>query len=110
TSASVKLRCQTAPALAQPSSTFKVQRLKPKGYRVFRRNSLFWGSPFPVRTPPQRSRLMRVATVIGVLLLGGAATLSAQHAHQFEIGGFGTVCRFDPALLVDHPIGGVGGV
>src|SRR5205823_1739906 len=27
------------------------------GYRVFRQNSLFWGSPFPVRTPPHRSRL-----------------------------------------------------
>src|SRR2546422_6766745 len=31
---------------------------------------------------------MRVVTVIGVLLAGGAATLTAQHAHQLEFGGF----------------------
>jgi len=51
---------------------------------------------------------MRVATVMGVLLLGGAATLSAQHAHQFEIGGFGTFTRFDRAFLLDNQIGGGG--
>ena len=51
---------------------------------------------------------MRVATVIGVLLLGGAATLSAQHAHQFEIGGFGTFTRFDRAFLLDNQMGGGG--
>ena len=31
---------------------------------------------------------MRVVTVIAVLLVGGAATLEAQHHFQFEIGGF----------------------
>src|SRR5206468_10954205 len=30
----------------EPSSTFKVQRLKAKGYRVFRPKTLFWGAFF----------------------------------------------------------------
>src|SRR6266496_6820488 len=51
---------------------------------------------------------MRVATVMGVLLLGGAASLSAQHAHQFEIGGFASYTRFDRAFLLDNQIGGGG--
>jgi|SRR5690242_4313321 len=51
---------------------------------------------------------MRVATVIGVLALGGAASLSAQHAHQFEIGGFAGYTRFDRAFLLDNTIGGGG--
>src|SRR5207248_9445547 len=51
---------------------------------------------------------MRVATVMGVLLLGGAATLSAQHAHQFEIGGLASYTRFDRAFLLDNQIGGGG--
>jgi len=51
---------------------------------------------------------MRVATVVGVLLLGGAASLSAQHAHQFEIGGFASYTRFDRAFLLDNQIGGGG--
>ncbi|PYO26349.1 MAG: hypothetical protein DMD73_12885 [Gemmatimonadetes bacterium] len=51
---------------------------------------------------------MRVATVMGVLLLGGAATLSAQHAHQFEIGGYASYTRFDRAFLLDNTIGGGG--
>ncbi len=51
---------------------------------------------------------MRVATVIGVLALGGAASLSAQHAHQFEIGGFASYTRFDRAFLLDNTIGGGG--
>ncbi len=36
---------------------------------------------------------MRVVTVIAVLLLGGAATLEAQHRFQFEVGGFGRTSR-----------------
>src|SRR5438876_301648 len=51
---------------------------------------------------------MRVATAVGVLLLGGAASLSAQHAHQFEIGGFASYTRFDRAFLLDNQIGGGG--
>src|SRR5207253_1852081 len=51
---------------------------------------------------------MRVATVMGVLLLGGAASLSAQHAHQFELGGFASYTRFDRAFLLDNQIGGGG--
>src|SRR5438309_985310 len=51
---------------------------------------------------------MRVATVMGVLLLGGAATLSAQHAHQFEIGAYASYTRFDRAFLLDNTIGGGG--
>src|SRR5260221_12899283 len=51
---------------------------------------------------------MRVVTVIAVLLLGGAATLEAQHRFQFEIGGFGSFTRFDRAFLLDNQIGGGG--
>src|SRR5260370_23809742 len=54
----------------------------------------------PVRIT--RSRLMRVATVIGVLLLGGAATVRAQHAHQIEFGGYGTYTRYDRAFQLNN--------
>src|SRR5436309_13850293 len=54
---------------------------------------------------------MRVVTVVGVLLAagaGGAATLSAQHAHQLEIGGFGSYTRYDKLFLLDNQVGGGG--
>ncbi len=51
---------------------------------------------------------MRVVTVIAVLLLGGAATLEAQHRFQFEIGGFASFTRFDRAFQLDNQIGGGG--
>src|SRR5438093_12003273 len=54
---------------------------------------------------------MRVVTVVGVLLAagaGGAATLSAQHAHQLEIGGFGSYTRYDKLFLLDNQFGGGG--
>src|SRR5205807_2551897 len=51
---------------------------------------------------------MRVVTVMAVLLLGGAATLEAQHRFQFEIGGFASFTRFDRAVLLDNQIGGGG--
>src|SRR2546427_10818056 len=51
---------------------------------------------------------MRVVTVMAVLLLGGAATLEAQHRFQFEVGGFASFTRFDRALQLDNQIGGGG--
>lgn len=51
---------------------------------------------------------MRVVTLIGVLLAGGAATLSAQHAHQVEFGGFGSYTRYDRAFGLDNQFGGGG--
>ena len=51
---------------------------------------------------------MRVVTVIAVLLLGGAATLEAQHRFQFEVGGFASFTRFDRAFQLDNQIGGGG--
>src|SRR5436309_16093457 len=51
---------------------------------------------------------MRVVTVMAVLLLGGAATLDAQHPFQFEGGGFASFTRFDRALQLDNQIGGGG--
>jgi hypothetical protein len=51
---------------------------------------------------------MRVVTVIALLLLGGGATLEAQHRFQFEIGGFGSFTRFDRAFQLDNQIGGGG--
>ena len=51
---------------------------------------------------------MRVVTVIAVLLVGGAATLNAQHHFQFEIGGFAAYTRFDRAFQLENQIGGGG--
>src|SRR5256885_9105398 len=51
---------------------------------------------------------MRVVTVMAVLLLGGAATLEAQHHFQFEVGGFASFTRFDRAFQLDNQIGGGG--
>lgn len=51
---------------------------------------------------------MRVVTLIGVLLAGGVATLAAQHAHQLEIGGFGTYTRYDRAFGLKSQFGGGG--
>src|SRR3989454_6670544 len=45
---------------------------------------------------------MRVVTVIGVLLAGGAATLTAQHAHQLEFGGFTSWIRYDRAFGLNN--------
>src|SRR3989442_14021756 len=51
---------------------------------------------------------MRVVTVMAVLLLGGAATLEAQHRFQFEIGGVASFPRVDPAPPLGNQIGGGG--
>ncbi|HYT71632.1 MAG TPA: hypothetical protein VEK78_09635 [Gemmatimonadales bacterium] len=51
---------------------------------------------------------MRVVTVIGVLLVGGAATVSAQHAHQIEFGGFGSYTRYDRSFGLADQFGGGG--
>jgi hypothetical protein len=51
---------------------------------------------------------MRVVNLIGVLLAGGAATLSAQHAHQVEFGAFGSYTRYDRAFGLDNQFGGGG--
>ncbi len=51
---------------------------------------------------------MRVVTVIGVLLAGVAASVSAQHAHQFEFGGYGTFTRYDRAFQLKNQFGGGG--
>jgi hypothetical protein len=49
---------------------------------------------------------MRAVTVIGVLLVGGAATASAQHAHQLEFGGFGVYTRYDEQYQLENQLGG----
>jgi len=51
---------------------------------------------------------MRAVTVIGVLLAAGAGTLRAQHAHQFEIGGFGSYNYYDKQLQLANQFGGGG--
>ena len=51
---------------------------------------------------------MRVVTVIGVLLVGGAATVSAQHARQLEFGGFGSYTRYDRQFQLKSQFGGGG--
>ncbi len=51
---------------------------------------------------------MRVATVIGVLFVGGAATVHAQHAHQLEFGGYGMYTRYDRAFQLNNQFGGGG--
>src|SRR5881296_460212 len=49
---------------------------------------------------------MRLVTVIGVLLLGGVATASAQHAGQVEFGAFGTYTRYDQKFVLQNQFGG----
>jgi hypothetical protein len=51
---------------------------------------------------------MRAVTVLGVLVVGAAGTVSAQHAHQLEFGGYGTFTRYDQAFLLDNQFGGGG--
>ena len=51
---------------------------------------------------------MRVVTVVGVLLAGVAASLSAQHAHQLEFGGYGTFTRYDQVFQLKDQFGGGG--
>jgi len=51
---------------------------------------------------------MRAVTVIGVLLVAGAGTLRAQHAHQLEIGGFGSYNYYDKQLQLGNQFGGGG--
>ena len=50
---------------------------------------------------------MRVVRVIGLMLTGGGglATLSAQHAHQLEIGGYTSWTRYDRAFGFDNKLG-----
>jgi hypothetical protein len=53
-----------------------------------------------------QSRPRRLVTLAGVLLALGAAALDAQHAHQFELGGFATYTRYDRALQLANQFGG----
>jgi hypothetical protein len=51
---------------------------------------------------------MRVLTIVGVALGGAVTVLSAQHAHQVEIGGFGSYTHFDSYWGLKDAIGGGG--
>jgi hypothetical protein len=51
---------------------------------------------------------MRVLTIVGAALGGAVSVLSAQHAHQLELGGFGTYTHFDSFWGLNSPIGGGG--
>ncbi|MGZ3434625.1 MAG: hypothetical protein ACXVA7_22965, partial [Isosphaeraceae bacterium] len=51
---------------------------------------------------------MRVLTIVGVALVFGAASVSAQHGHQLEFGGFGTYTRYDPLFGLDRQFGAGG--
>src|SRR5438552_11959403 len=67
-------------------------------FRGLKRRAIAFSGRIPYfggRFLTPRSRPMRVVTVIAVLLVGGAATLEAQHHFQFEIGGVGTVTPLD---------------
>src|SRR2546430_905979 len=80
-------------------------------FRGLKRRAIAFSGRIPYfggRFLTPRSRPMRVVTVIAVLLVGGAATLEAQHHFQFEIGGFGSFTRFDRAFQLDNQIGGGG--
>src|SRR2546430_10813194 len=74
-------------------------------FRGLKRRAIAFSGRIPYfggRFLTPRSRPMRVVTVIAVLLVGGAATLEAQHHFQFEIGGVGTLTPFDPATRLPH--------
>jgi len=49
---------------------------------------------------------MRVLTIVGLALVSGVATLSGQHRHEVEFGGFGTYTRYDPLYGLDQEFGG----
>ena len=51
---------------------------------------------------------MRAVTVIGVLLVGGVASVRAQHAHQVEFGAFGSYTHYDKNYQLDNQLGGGG--
>ena len=53
---------------------------------------------------------MRSITVMAVLLASGAPCLSAQHAGQIEIGGFGSYTRYDSRFGLDNQFGAGGWV
>src|SRR3989475_2146650 len=48
-----------------------------------------------------------LTTVLAALLAGaGVSALPAQHAHQFELGAFGSYTRYDRAFGLDNQLGG----
>src|SRR5437773_10050368 len=48
-----------------------------------------------------------LTTALAALLAGaGVSALPAQHAHQFELGAFGSYTRYDRALGLDNQLGG----
>jgi len=49
---------------------------------------------------------MRVLTITALALAVGAANLSAQHAHQLEIGGSGTYTGYDATYTLNNGFGG----
>jgi outer membrane protein OmpA-like peptidoglycan-associated protein len=51
---------------------------------------------------------MRTRMTLAVLALAAVPTLTAQRAHQFEIGAFGSFTRYDRAFNLDNQIGGGG--
>jgi len=51
---------------------------------------------------------MRALTVMAVLLASGASSLSAQHAGDVEIGGYGSYTRYDSRLQLDNQLGAGG--
>ena len=51
---------------------------------------------------------MRVLTIVGLVLAGGAHALAAQHSHEFEVAGFGSYTYYDPYWRLDRTFGGGG--
>ena len=51
---------------------------------------------------------MRTLVTLGVALAWGTSSLSAQRAHQFELGAFGTYTRYDRTFALDNEFGGGG--
>ena len=49
---------------------------------------------------------MRALTTVGLALLAGAATLEAQHGHEYEFGMFGSYTKYDASFNLAKKIGG----
>ena len=49
---------------------------------------------------------MRALTAVGLALLAGAATLEAQHGHEYEFGMFGSYTKYDASFNLAKKIGG----
>src|SRR5437667_10655794 len=82
----------------------RVRGLNRRGI-AFSRQTPYFGGRFCLSERDPGSQPMRVVTVLGVLVVSAAGTVSAQHAHQLECAGYGIVTPYAQALQRDNQVG-----